>query len=82
MRGSMQKRLLHAASHAFVAYRVDGIKMPNYSEWLGTASAVALANTCHPGNGWQFLPCCWLTRHKSVGGEKWFFAISRELRPL
>jgi hypothetical protein len=24
--------------------------MPNYSQWLGTASAVTLANTYHPGN--------------------------------
>lgn len=48
--GSVRKRLLHAATHVFVAYRVDGTKMPNYSEWLGTASAVALSNTYHPDN--------------------------------
>jgi hypothetical protein len=48
--GSMRKRFLHAATHVFVAYRVDGTNMPNYSEWLGTASAVALSNTYHPDN--------------------------------
>jgi hypothetical protein len=48
--GSARKRFLHAASHVFVAHRVDGTNMPNYSEWLGTASAVALSNAYHPGN--------------------------------
>jgi hypothetical protein len=48
--GKRRTRLLHAVSHAFVAYRVDGTRMPNYSQWLGTASAVALANAYHPGN--------------------------------
>ena len=48
--GSTRRRLLHAVSHVFVAYRVDGSKIPNYSEWLGTASASALSNTYHPGN--------------------------------
>ena len=48
--GGVRKRLLHAATHVFVAYRVDGTNMPNYSEWLGTASAVALSNTYHPDN--------------------------------
>jgi hypothetical protein len=48
--GSVGKRFLHAAGHVFVAHRVDGTHMPNYSEWLGTASAVALSNAYHPGN--------------------------------
>jgi hypothetical protein len=48
--GSGGKRFLHAAGHVFVAHRVDGTHMPNYSEWLGTASAVALSNAYHPGN--------------------------------
>lgn len=49
-RGNAGKRLLHAVTHVFVAYRVDGTYMPNYSEWLGTVSSVALSNTYHPGN--------------------------------
>ena len=27
--------------------------MFNFSEWLGTTSAVVLSNTYHPGNGWH-----------------------------
>jgi hypothetical protein len=48
--GTVRKRLLHAVGHVFVAYRVDGTHMPNYSEWLGTVSAVTLSNAYHPGN--------------------------------
>ncbi len=48
--GSEGKRFLHAAGHVFVAHGVDGTHMPNYSEWLGTASAVAMSNAYHPGN--------------------------------
>src|SRR6202171_4567330 len=38
-------RFLHAVKHAVVAHRDDVTRMFNYSEWLGTASAVVLANT-------------------------------------
>jgi hypothetical protein len=48
--GSGGKRFLHAAGHVFVAHRVGGTHMPNYSEWLGTASGVALSNAYHPGS--------------------------------
>jgi hypothetical protein len=48
--GSVRKRFLHAAGHLFVAHRVDGTHMPNYSEWLGTVSTAALSNAYHPGN--------------------------------
>lgn len=54
--GSSKKRVLHALGHAFVAYREDGTRMPNISEWLGTTSAVALSNTYHPGNRRGFTP--------------------------
>jgi len=54
--GSTKRRLLHAAAHVFVAYHDSGGPMPNYSEWLGTASAVALSNTYHPGNQRGFGP--------------------------
>jgi hypothetical protein len=49
-RGSTGERLLHAAAHLFVAHHEDGTRMFNYSELLGTASAVALSNVYHPGN--------------------------------
>jgi hypothetical protein len=49
-RGRFGKRLLHAVGHSFIAYRVDGTRMFNSSEWLGTTSAVVLSNAYHPGN--------------------------------
>lgn len=54
--GTAKRRFLHALGHAFVAYREDGRRMFNASEWLGTASAVALSNTYHPGNRRGFAP--------------------------
>lgn len=54
--GSSKKRILHALEHAFVAYREDGTRMFNASEWLGTTSAVVLSNTYHPGNQRGFTP--------------------------
>jgi hypothetical protein len=49
-RGSFRRRLFHAMAHAVVAHRDDGTRMFNFSEWLGTATTVALANTYHPDN--------------------------------
>jgi hypothetical protein len=54
--GATGKRFLHAVKHAVVAHREDGRLMFNYSEWLGTASAVALSNVYHPGNQRGFAP--------------------------
>jgi len=54
--GSGGKRLLHAIAHAVVAHRDDGTRMFNFSEWLGTASTVALSNTYHPDNRRGFAP--------------------------
>ena len=48
--GSVQRRLLHAVRHVFVAHSDSGHLMFNYSEWLGTASSKALSNLYHPGN--------------------------------
>lgn len=54
--GSTQRRFLHALAHAVVAHHEDGTPMPNYSEWLGTTSAVALSNVYHPDNRRGFGP--------------------------
>jgi hypothetical protein len=54
--GSGGRRFLHAAKHAFVAQRDNGNRMFNFSEWLGTASAVSLSNIYHPGNQRGFAP--------------------------
>jgi len=48
--GSVRTRLLHATKHVLIAHHENGRPMFNYSEWMGTASAVALSNTYHPGN--------------------------------
>jgi hypothetical protein len=54
--GSGHSRLRHAVTHVFVARSDRGGTMFNYSEWLGTASAVALSNTYHPGHERGFGP--------------------------
>lgn len=46
--GSGKRRLLHAIEHSVVAHRDDGTRMFNFSEWLGTTSAIVLDNTYHP----------------------------------
>lgn len=48
--GSGHSRLRHSLTHVFVAHADSGHSMFNFSEWLGTVSAVALSNTYHPGN--------------------------------
>lgn len=50
LEGNTRKRLEHALSHVFVAQGDSGRKMFNFSEWLGTASTVALSNAYHPDN--------------------------------
>lgn len=48
--GRFRDRLLHAMEHAVVAHRETGTRMFNFSEWLGTTSAVALSDLYHPNN--------------------------------
>jgi hypothetical protein len=48
--GSGRRRFLHAVEHTFVAQRDSGKHMFNVSQWLGTATAVALNDVYHPGN--------------------------------
>jgi hypothetical protein len=54
--GSGGRRFLHAVSHVFVAYKENGTHTFNFSEWLGTTSAVVLSNTYHPDNRRGFAP--------------------------
>jgi hypothetical protein len=42
--------------HAVVAHRDNGKHMFNFSEWLGTTSAVVLSNTYQPDNQRGFAP--------------------------
>jgi hypothetical protein len=48
--GSAGKRLSHALEHVVIAHQEDGTHMFNFSEWLGTTSAVALGDVYHPDN--------------------------------
>lgn len=48
--GTFGGRLGHSLTHVLVAHSDSGGSEFNYSEWLGTVSAVALSNTYHPGN--------------------------------
>jgi hypothetical protein len=48
--GGSGRRLLHALEHVFVAHREDGTHMVNASQWLASATVVALSNTYHPDN--------------------------------
>jgi len=54
--GPAGKRLFHALEHVVVAQRDDTKRMFNFSEWLGTASTVALSNTYHPDYQRGFAP--------------------------
>lgn len=54
--GPGRKRFLHAVEHAVVAHRENGRQMPNYAEWLGTASAAVLSNVYRPDNRRGFGP--------------------------
>lgn len=54
--GSARERFAHAIEHSVVAQRDNGGRMFNFSEWLGTASAISLSNLYHPGNQRGFAP--------------------------
>jgi hypothetical protein len=54
--GSGGKRFLHAVEHVVVAHTDHGNRMFNFSEWLGTVSAISLSNVYHPGNKRGFAP--------------------------
>jgi hypothetical protein len=77
--GTFTKRLLHAASHTFIAPSDRGRSMFNYSEWLGTASSTALGNLYHPGNSRGFQPAA---RNTAINiGVDMGFDILREFWP-
>jgi len=77
--GGFGKRFFHAVSHCVIAYRVDGTTMFNFSESLGTASAVVLANTYHPDNRRGFGPAAERFGY-SVGSDTGFDVL-REFWP-
>jgi hypothetical protein len=54
--GAGKQRFLHAIEHVVVAHRDNGNRMFNFSEWLGTVSAISIGNIYHPGNKRGFAP--------------------------
>ena len=79
LHGSFRSRFAHALEHAFVAHREDGAPVFNFSEWLGTTSAVVLSNTYHPDNKRGFDPAA-----ERVGinvAEDMGFDVLREFWP-
>ena len=54
--GTNRQRLAHALEHVVIAHQENGKRMFNFSEWLGTMSAVALGDVYHPNNKPGFAP--------------------------
>jgi hypothetical protein len=77
--GSGGRRLLHSLEHAFVAYRDNGQRMFNFSEWLGTTSGVVLGNVYHPGNARGFAPAARAVSYNIL--EDVGFDVLREFWP-
>ncbi len=46
-RGGAFRRVVHAIGHVVIAHGENGAPMFNYTEWLGTATTVALGSTYH-----------------------------------
>ena len=73
------RRFFHAVEHTFVAHRDSGQHMFNFSEWLGTATAVALNDVYHPGNERGLAPALRTGGYALAGGMG--FDILREFWP-
>ncbi len=77
--GSGGRRFLHAVEHVFLAHRDNGKRMFNFSEWLGTTSAVVLSNVYHPGNERGFAPAAQLVGYSIITDVG--FDVLREFWP-
>lgn len=77
--GTTGQRLGHALMGVFVAHSSSGDPMPNYSEWLGTASYKTLGNLYHPGNSPGVMP---VVRRSGIAiGEDMGWNVVREFWP-
>ncbi len=77
--GGRRIRLFHAAVHVFIAHRENGTHMFNFSEWLGTSSAVALSNLYRPDNKRGFSPAAQQVGYSVI--EDSGFDVLREFWP-
>jgi hypothetical protein len=76
---SGRRRFFHAVEHTFVAHRDSGKLMFNFSEWLGTATSVALDDLYHPGNERGLTPALRVSGYSLAGGMG--FDVLREFWP-
>jgi hypothetical protein len=72
-------RFRHALAHTFVTRSDSGGSTLNYSQWFGTASAVALGNLYHPGHKRGFTPAA--ERFGISVGTDMGFDVLREFWP-
>ena len=77
--GTGRRRFLHAVEHTFVAQRDSGKHMFNISQWLGTATAVALNDAYHPGNQRGLTPALRVSGYALATGMG--FDVLREFWP-
>ena len=77
--GSGRQRFFHAVEHTFVAQRDSGKHMFNFSQWLGTVTAVALNDAYHPGNERGLTPALRVSGYALATGMG--FDILREFWP-
>jgi hypothetical protein len=77
--GRSRRRLLHALGHVFVANREDGTHMVNASQWLASATVVALGNTYHPDNQRGLGPAAQRVAYVTV--QAMSFDVLREFWP-
>jgi hypothetical protein len=77
--GSGRQRLFHALEHTFVAQRDSGKHMFNFSQWLGTVTAVAFNDVYHPGNERGLTPALRVSGYALASGMG--FDVLREFWP-
>lgn len=77
--GTTGQRFSHALMGVFVAHSNSGNPMPNYSEWLGTASYKTLGDLYHPGYSPGVMP---VVRRSGIAiGEDMGWNVVREFWP-
>jgi hypothetical protein len=77
--GSRKRRFFHAIQHTFVAQRDSGKRMFNASQWVGTATVVALNDAYHPGNQRGLTPILRVSGYALATGMG--FDVLREFWP-
>ncbi len=77
--GSGRQRFFHAIEHTFVAQHDSGKHMFNFSQWLGTVTAVGFNDAYHPGNERGVTPALRVSGYALATGMG--FDVLREFWP-